>query len=258
MSQRYNPTPSPRRVQPGPRPAPRASTRPAGGAAPSYERRPVNPQSTAARRSAAGRDPYLRAQSPRPAARSANARPNPNTRPNSTVRPNPNARPAAPVRKNGNSGKKAAAYLKKAGKIALEILRLIGMILLFAVSCGLTGIKKGNNKLNVFRKNETTTVITNCAIATAFVSVLILIFLLVKPSMDASRAEKLAAKGDAAEAVRLVEKLERKGYDAQKLIKTQKIVAEELIEREKFDEARGSLASMEKNENTKALSDRFD
>ena len=246
MSQRYNPTPSPRRVQPGQRPAPRPNTRPAGSTASNQPRRPLNSQSSPARRPVGGNSPYARPQSPRPAARYAQAG------------PAAASRPSASARKNGNFKRKALAYLKKAGKIALEILRLVGMILLFVLSAGVTGIKKGNKKLNVFRKSEATTVITNCAILTVIVSVLIVLFLLVKPSMDASRAGKLAAKGNAAEAVRLVEKLERKGFDAQKLTKTKLIVTEELIDQEKFDEAREILASMEKTEKTNALSDKLD
>ena len=238
MSQTYNRTPSPRRPEPGARPAPRANGTPVRTAG------SANARPSAVRRPAGGPNP-VRTQNPRPAARPAQAK-------NAVVKP------AAPKKKNAETGKKIAAFLKKAGQTALKVLRLAGLFLVFVSGAVLTGVKKGNRKLDVFRKNETAAAITNCAVAAVIVSLLILVFLLIKPSMDASRSEKLAAKGNALEAVRIVEKLERKGYKEEKLTKTKLSVADKLIDNRKFDEAREILSSMEKTDKTSALSDKFD
>lgn len=237
MSQQYNRTPSPRRPETGARPAPRVN------GAPVRTNRPVSSQTSAARRTANGARPAGTA-SARPAARPVQAR--------------PAAKPAAPKKNNADTGKKILAFLKKAGQAALKALRFAGLFLVFAAGAVITGIKKGNRKLDIFRKNETSAVITDCAVVTVVVSLLICVFLLLKPSMDASRAEKLAAKGNAVEAVRIVEKLERKGYKEEKLTKTKLTVTDKLIANRKFDEAREILSSMEKSDKTEALSDKFD
>lgn len=238
MSQQINRTPSPRRPEAGQRPVQRAN------GAPARPVRPQNGQASAVRRPVNGANP-ARPQNSRPAARPAQARP-------------AAAKPAAPQKSSADTGKKIARFLKKAGYAFCKALRFAGIFLVFIAGAVFTGLKKGNRKLDIFRKNETTAVITNCAVAAIAVSFLICIFLLLKPSMDASRAEKLAAKGNAVEAVRIVEKLQRKGYKEEKLTATKLTVADRLIDNRKFDEAREILSSMEKTEKTNALSDKYD
>lgn len=173
------------------------------------------------------------------------------------ARPVQAARPAAAPKKNSDFGKKAAAFLKKAGKILWSFLRAFGLILLTGAGAAITGAQLLNKKLDFFRKTEATRIITNCAVGCVIASLVICLILLVKPSFDASRARSLAEKGKSAEAVRIVEKLEKDGYREKKLIKTKLSVAESLIAAEKFEEASGVLASMEKSESTQALSNKL-
>lgn len=172
-----------------------------------------------------------------------------------TPRPAASQRPAPkPVpRKNAGFQKNLSPFLKKAGKIAFEVLKILGLAL--AVIWGYVSafIKAVNKKLNVFRKTEALSVITNCAVGAILISALLVVFLLLKPSMDASRARSLAEKGRAVEAIRIVEKLQRTGYNEAKLFKTSLSVAESLINAEKFDEAREILSSLPKNDQTDSL-----
>lgn len=188
----------------------------------------------------------------------ANARP---VSPNRPANPRPaNPRPAAArpaqkpaPKKTAALPKKPSGFLKKAGKIALEIFKILGLLLVVVFGYVSTFVNWVNKKLDVFRKSEAASVITNCAVGAVLLSVLLVIFLLLKPSMDASRARSLASKGRDVEAIRILEKLERKDYNKEKLFKTSLSVAESLIEAEKLDGAREILSSLEKNEKTDAL-----
>ncbi|MBE5792948.1 MAG: hypothetical protein E7322_12490 [Clostridiales bacterium] len=184
-----------------------------------------------------------------PAAPRAAARPASSA---SAARPSRPAQKPAP-KKSAPSPQKSASFIKKAGKIALEILKVLGLMLAVAFGYVSSFIKWVNKKLNVFRKSEATSVITNCAVGAVLLSVLLIIFLLLKPSMDASRARSLAEKGRAVEAIRIVERLGRTGYNEEKLFKTSLSVAESLINAEKFDGAREILSALQKNEKTDAL-----
>jgi len=146
------------------------------------------------------------------------------------------------------------AYLKKAGKIAFAVFRLLGILILVSTSALWTGIKLLNKKLDVFRKTDTMRIITNCAVAAVIVSILITVMLLIKPSVDARRAQSLAEKGRTTDAVRIVEKLRKDGYKEKKLVKTQLSVADKLIDARAFDEASALLSEMNKSEETQLLS----
>lgn len=211
----------------------------------------------------------VRAQRPRPArpneyetarARASSVRPGTNAprpaaRPAAqTARASQAQRPAAKPRKKNDFAKTALSCLKKAGKILWAFLRLVGLVLLTGASAVFTGAKLLNKKLNRFRKTEATRIITNCAVGCVIASLVICLILLVKPSFEASRARSLAEKGKSAEAVRIVERLEKNGYREKKLVKTKLSVAESLIATKHFEDASGVLASMEKSESTQALS----
>lgn len=161
-------------------------------------------------------------------------------------------------KKNADFSNKTNKVFGRIRKSILKILQFVGLFLLLVLDTVVSIVKKFNRKLNVFRKSEATTIITNCAILSIIVSCLLCVYLMKKPSMDVERAGKLAANGDALEALRIVEKLERKGFDETKLTETKLILLDKLIEAKEFDEARDMLASMDKNDQTDALSDRFD
>ena len=75
-------------------------------------------------------------------------------------------------------------------------------------------------------KSKMSKLLSFLIILTMIVSCLLCVYLMKKPSMDVERAGKLAANGDALEALRIVEKLERKGFDETKLTETKLIFPE--------------------------------
>ena len=257
MSQQWNrPSAPTRRVpMPGDRAAqPRTGARPANGLASRANTRPAN---TPAQR--ANVRPAT-APAPRANARPTNA-PTPRTNARSVHAPAQRAynRPGyAPVQQNRprpseKASVKKTPFLQKAGKAALAVVKAIGIVLMLVFGYVSSFIKAVNKKLNVFRKTEAAAVITNCAVGAVLISILLIIFLLLKPSMDASRARSLAAKGRAAEAVRITQELRRTGYNEEKLFETEHTVADRLIDAGSFEEAREVLSAMEKNSRTDEL-----
>lgn len=136
----------------------------------------------------------------------------------------------------------------------LSVLKgLLGVLLAIF---GLIGalLKRVNRKLDVFRKTEVSAVIVNCVLGAAGVCVLLCIFIAMKPGMDASRAQSLAAKGDASAALRIVDQLAAKDYAPDKLLATQLAVAEKLIDAGKTAEANSLLAELPESAETQELS----
>lgn len=136
----------------------------------------------------------------------------------------------------------------------LSVLKgLLGVLLAIF---GLIGalLKRANRKLDVFRKTEVSAVIVNCVLGAAGVCVLLCIFIAMKPGMDASRAQSLAAKGDASAALRIVDQLAAKDYAPDKLLATQLAVAEKLIDAGKTAEANSLLAELPESAETQELS----
>ena len=143
-------------------------------------------------------------------------------------------------------------YLKTAGRVALAILKFIGILLMMGASAVWSGLTFLNKKLDVFRKTETTKVITNTAVGAAVLSIVLIIAILLAPGVNAKRARNLAEKGNHAEAVRIVEKLERGGYNESKLLKTKYSVVESMLANADYARAREMLSTMEKTEKTAA------
>lgn len=132
---------------------------------------------------------------------------------------------------------------------------LTGILTAFAfVGKGFSGL---NRKLNRFRKNDVSAILVNSAIWAVVVCIVLCIFMACKPGMDANRALTLAQKGDAEGAVRLVNALERSGYDAEKLLATREAVAAGLIESGKYAEGASVLADVPAGEARSALEKRI-
>lgn len=191
----------------------------------------------AERSSAYGRaDDRRRAQAPRPAAQRT-------ARPVGQARPmqQPPRRPAP--RRNGGNGFK-------------KVLRGIGMVF-FAIFAGIAGLFSAlNRKLDVFRKGEASTVIVNTILSGVVVVILLCVFMLCKPGLDASRARSQAARGNADTALKLVHALEADEYPAEKLNSTRVSVVEGLIASGRYDAAASLISEMPEGETRQELSRR--
>lgn len=118
------------------------------------------------------------------------------------------------------------------------------------------GFSAANRKLDRFRRNEVSAILVNSAIWMIVICIALCIFMACKPGMDASRACTLARKGNAEGAVRLVNALERGGYDEAKLLATREEVAAGLIESGKYAEGASVLADVPAGGNRDALEKR--
>ena len=101
-----------------------------------------------------------------------------------------------------------------------------------------------NRKLDRFRKGEASAIIVDCIAGAVVAVILLTIFFLAKPSMDSSRAGRLAARGKADKALSIVSSLERKGFNEEKLAVTRVKVAEGLIESGNQDKAISLMESI--------------
>lgn len=117
---------------------------------------------------------------------------------------------------------------------------------------------KGTQKPAVSVRKQAWAIIIKCAVFTIIVSLLIAAYLMVKPSLDASRAQELADNRQAMEALRIVEELERKNYDKDALATVKMTIADILIDENKLDEAREVLSSINKTEDTRSLTTKLD
>lgn len=227
------------------------------------ERTNANPQ---ARRPSAGPNPGARPKSrPSDAARptgggQAGQRPSQNARPlNRTTAQARGANASgantpAPRRVQKKDTKKIIfEHLKTAGRVSLAILKFIGILLAAGAGAVWSVLTFLNKKLDVFRKTESAKIITNSAVGAFVVCIILIIAILLAPSVNAKRARNMAQKGNAEEAIRIVEKLERDGYREKKLLKTKYSVLESLLENEKYAQAREVLSSMEKTDKTSAF-----
>lgn len=150
---------------------------------------------------------------------------------------------AQPRKASAQRGKRTS---KKKGDHAL--LKVLGAIaLVFATIFGAIGklFSSLNRRLDVFRKGEVSTAIVNSIVGGVVVVVLLLVFTLLKPGIDSSRAQFLAARGNAVRAVRIVHALEADEYPAEKLKKTRAGVAEGLIKSGCHEEASALISEME-------------
>ena len=163
-----------------------------------------------------------------------------NVRPENRVQ-----RPAQPKRSAGKS--------KKSGNVALKILKGIVIVIVGIFSTVGMLFSKLNRKLDVFRKNETSTVIVNALVGGVVVVILLCIFLLCKPGIDASRAASLAARGKTDAAMRLVNGLEAKDYPEEKLSKVRVSVIKGFTKSGKFEKASSLLAEMPESDVQKEL-----
>lgn len=236
MSEKNNRTPSPRRPETA-----QKKTAPRTGAQAVHAGKGKTASASAVRKTANSTSSAAKTQNARPAARPVQAK-------KATVKP------AGTLKNSLGAASKKTSFLKKAG----NILRPAGLVFAILAGAVIAAGKKINAKLNIFRKNEATTIITNCAVLTLIVSLLIIGFLLIKPSMDASRALTLVNQGQVLQAAQIVKDLERKGFDEEKLREIRLIVADKLIDENQFSEAKDMISSMPKDDTTMALSDKYD
>lgn len=166
------------------------------------------------------------------------------------ARPSQKPQNARPVRRAAQrSG-------KRTGNILLKWLKGIAFvfIILFA---GIGKLFSGlNRKLDVFRRSETSAVIVNCILGGVLTVILLCVFLLCKPGIDASRARSLAANGKSSAALKLVSALEDDGYPADKLLNVRLDVAERFMKNEDFDAVDSLLNDMNADANKQALANR--
>ena len=110
-----------------------------------------------------------------------------------------------------------------------------------------------NKKLDVFRKDETSTVITNTLVSGVGVIAVLCIFFLAKPGIDSVRAGMLARSGESDKAIRIVNTLKRKEYPEDKLNRTRIKVARNLIEAGQQEWATSLIAEIPESDERKAL-----
>lgn len=156
-----------------------------------------------------------------------------------TVQPS-NRRPA----RGGRGGRRTGSFLNQLGNVLLELLKVIWM----AISALLSAIgrlfSRFSRLFDVFRKDETSTIIVNSLLGGAVVVVLLCVFLACKPGIDSARARSLASSGNAESATRILRSLENDGYPEEKLNATRLAVARGLIESGRYAEGRAVLSEL--------------
>ena len=99
--------------------------------------------------------------------------------------------------------------------------------------------------LDVFRKDETSTIIVNSLVCAAALVIVLALLTLAGPGIRMARARSLAAGGQADAADKMLDALEKEGYSAQKIAAARREVAEQLLRRGQYDEALSYAATLE-------------
>jgi tetratricopeptide (TPR) repeat protein len=156
-------------------------------------------------------------------------------------------KPAHPVRRAGQnpSAKRPERKQNTGFQKVLHVLRCIGKSLRRAVS-------RAWHALDVFRKDELSTILVNSAVAAAALIVCLCILLACMPSIRAHRARRLIASGETESALSVLSQLEADGYDGDAINQMRLSAAEKLSASGRYAEALSIISALPENAETQS------
>ena len=107
--------------------------------------------------------------------------------------------------------------------------------------------------LGRFKTDEVSAIVVNSAIALIALTVLLGIFFIIKPSLDLSRASRLAKSGDPTQAEAYINKLEREGRSEKRIQDVRVQLVRRYINEGSFDAALSLISQMPASDDTRAL-----
>ncbi|MBO7385233.1 MAG: hypothetical protein J6U63_02700 [Clostridia bacterium] len=171
---------------------------------------------------------------------------------------------AADRRRTGNTARPAArkaekpGFLKTVAGVLLTLGKYILLVLITLVQFVLACVKGVYRFFDRFRKGEASSIVINALLAGALVLILLSVFMLCKPSIDASRAVRKAASGDAAQAVTLIRSAESGGLKQSKLNSARVKMARAFAEGGQYASARQALSEAGDSQEKTAVSQMTD
>lgn len=102
--------------------------------------------------------------------------------------------------------------------------------------------------LDVFRKGEASTIIVNSLVGALALVIVLALLVMAGPGLRMTRAKSLASSGQAEAATKLLDALAEDGYSPQKIASARRALVEQLIRRERYDEALAYAAQLDAGE----------
>ena len=175
---------------------------------------------------------------------------------------------AAPRRSAGGTGtrtsRSAQRKAKKPGllKTAAGVLLTIGKYILLALITLVqfvgAFIKGVYHAFDRFRKGEASSIVVNTLLAGVLVLILLCVFMLQKPAIDASSAVRKAASGDAARALTLIRNAQNAGLRQSKLNTARLKMARAFAQGGQYSSARQVLSETDDSDEKQAVSQMTD
>lgn len=153
----------------------------------------------------------------------------------------PNRRPPAKRPVQRPAAKKQSMGFQK----ILRVLRRIGRSIR-------RGLSRAWHALDVFRKDELSTIFVNSAVAAAALVIGLCVLIACLPSIRVNRARRLIASGQTESALAALSQLESGGYDSEAIDRLRLAAAEKLTAEGRYAEALSVISALPENDETRA------